>query len=184
MCRYPLPSELRRLSDLGRRHAGGYNLTAACCIGIALASRQVEPHVREHIILRHPRAVGVHIPELDLGPCIALLGGETVPAHRLGVILRYAIADLVHAPKVPLGPCTALLGGENEPAHRLGIILRNVMPIEVDQPEFILGLGIALLGKWKTARDGQPAAVRVGQRRPDRQCQHDENDASEARSHW
>lgn len=110
MRRYPFASKLLRLGYLGRRHAGNCNLTVTCRNGIALASRQVEPHVREHVILRHSFPFTVHPPKAVLGTGMALLGSKSEPARSLGEILRYALSSSVYETEAALGVGIALLG--------------------------------------------------------------------------
>ena len=63
------------------------------CSRNALRSRQVEPHVRLDIILRHALAFGEQESEVVLRAGVALVNGEAVPLHRLSVALRRLLRE-------------------------------------------------------------------------------------------
>jgi hypothetical protein len=50
-------------------------------------------------------AILIHVPEVELGLCVSLIGCELIPLHRLGMVLRDALAIGMHDPQVELG-CT------------------------------------------------------------------------------
>jgi hypothetical protein len=69
-----------RLRDLSGRHLGGHFIA---CFGCRIAHfikpragrRQIEPHVRLHIVLRHAHAAGVQSTEGCLCEAVHLVGG-------------------------------------------------------------------------------------------------------------
>mgnify|MGYP003596239664 CR=1 FL=1 len=99
--RLPLAREFLRLRDLLGRHAS--------CDGVAVArgavarhrrvemrGREIEPHVGENIVLRHPDAGGVHDAEIVFGFRVSALRRELIPPGRLGIILRDAAPIVIH----------------------------------------------------------------------------------------
>ena len=48
--------------------------------------------MRDHIVLHHAIAVGVHRTEVVLRGNVTLVGGETIPLRRLGIVVWYAVA--------------------------------------------------------------------------------------------
>ena len=54
------------------------------------------------MVLRDPRAIVVHPPEVVLRVGVPLVSGEAVPPGCLGVVLRDPRAIVVHPPEVPL----------------------------------------------------------------------------------
>ena len=52
--------------------------------------RQVEPHMRADIVLRHAVALGVHPAEVGLRVGVPLVGGLAEPYDGLRVVLRHA----------------------------------------------------------------------------------------------
>ena len=70
LLRLPLARHPLRRSDLSGPHLGGHFIA---CLGCRLAQfskprgrRQIEPHVRLHIVLRHASAEGVQCTEVAL----------------------------------------------------------------------------------------------------------------------
>jgi hypothetical protein len=62
------------------------------------------------VILGNADAVGVNLPEHDLGLCNTLLGGLAIPLDRFCVVLGYALAFVVQDAEAELGICITLLG--------------------------------------------------------------------------
>jgi hypothetical protein len=53
---------------------------------VSLVRRQPKEPLRLGIVLRDAVAVAVHVPEIDLRPCAALVRREPEAAHRLPAI--------------------------------------------------------------------------------------------------
>jgi hypothetical protein len=88
------------LRELGGGHLAGDNLPILDEPVSIRTIRQVrdseiDPHVCEHIVLRHTVAVVVQGAETSLGGGIALLGGTPIPFLSLCEVLGHAPALVV-----------------------------------------------------------------------------------------
>src|SRR6266853_2615521 len=107
--RPPLASELYCLGYLCWGHALRDHIPILRGTLSVLRCRQVEPHVREDIALRHATAVTVHQPEILLGECVTLVRREAIPPHRLSIALRHAAAGGILEPELELAEGVTLI---------------------------------------------------------------------------
>jgi hypothetical protein len=50
---------------------------------LCVRCRQIGPHIRQDIVLRHAFAPGVHGPKIDLGKHVAFVSGFAIPNRGL-----------------------------------------------------------------------------------------------------
>jgi hypothetical protein len=96
-----------------------------------VSCREIKPHVRLDVVLRHALAVLVHVAKIVLGLVKAPIGSLAIPLHCLGIVLWHALALVVHDAKIVLGSRIALVGSLAIPLHCLGIVLRHACRTEV-----------------------------------------------------
>ena len=112
---------------------------------ICVRCRQVHPRMSANIVLRHSVAVSIHLPEAELPPDVALLGGFSEPCDCLLVVLRGAVAihvwpDLSARRRSPdPRPCGAREG--------LPIVLRHPLAMLIHRAKAVLRLGVPVLGQ-------------------------------------
>ncbi len=73
--RLPLPRHALCLGKLVRGHPLAGSVAVPEGLVVALRGREVEPHVRQNVVLRHALACGVHDAEVGLGVGVAMVGG-------------------------------------------------------------------------------------------------------------
>jgi hypothetical protein len=144
----PLSRKFLRLGNLRWRHDLCHQITKFFRILIALRRRQVDPHKRPDIVLRHAPAVGVHDADIVLSSGLALVGRLPIPTHRSRIILRDTLAVGVHVPEIELCIGIALVGRFLIPAYRSRIVLRHALAYFIHEQKIELSLGVALVGRF------------------------------------
>ena len=99
-----------------------------------------------HLVLRHAVAVGVAIPQDELGVGMPLLSGLAIPRHSLHEVPRHAFAEVVAIPQFDLGIGVPLLRGLAIPRHRLHLVLRHAFAVGVANPQVELGNRVTPFG--------------------------------------
>jgi hypothetical protein len=89
--RLPLAGKLLGFGDLRARHLRSDNIPSFCRFFVSTRRSQVEPHVREDIVLRDTLAEVVLHSEQSLSQDVPLLGGLAIPTPCGRIVLWHAV---------------------------------------------------------------------------------------------
>ena len=117
--RFPHPCEALGFGELVRVHLLSGAITAVYR-GVpqrtrGVRRRKVQPHVREHVVLRHGSSIAVHEPEAVACSRQAPPSRPSIPSHSFHVVLRDAEAIAIEEPEVEL-------------CHRMPLLRRQLPP--------------------------------------------------------
>src|SRR5271167_2098287 len=136
----PLVGQRLGLCDLLCGHLRFQPIESLLTVAIAASSRQRQPLVSLHKILRDSLAVPVKRTQVVLGLYESLFRCLPVPKEGIVETLRQAGSGLIQNRQVTFRLCVTVRGGKLHPFRTLGGVLRNTVAREIRTCEVVLCL--------------------------------------------